>query len=95
MASLPRRPKGLIQREVIDLPTTAPPLYSTQAAIVSCAVSMTCGLTFGPEGPGGDDRKSHISPKNPEYPRWAGGRKLFGIAELGKAIAMIVVALNN
>ena len=31
MASLPRRPKGLIQREAIDLPTTAPPLYSTQA----------------------------------------------------------------
>jgi hypothetical protein len=30
MASLPRRPKGLIQREAIDLPTTAPPLYSTK-----------------------------------------------------------------
>jgi hypothetical protein len=30
MAILPRRPKGLTRREAIDLPTTAPPLYSTE-----------------------------------------------------------------
>jgi len=34
MAILPQRPKGLKQREAIDLPTTAPPLYSTAKNLV-------------------------------------------------------------
>jgi len=47
MASLPRRPKGLIQREVIDLPTTAPPLYSTALSRAESKLILCVRLGVG------------------------------------------------